>query len=93
MHRFFFLGKNNTFRKNEPRTIHRKRNTSKQKDRKSFFLKQNPIVAVVILKRTYRKWRFHRPRPTKIKIIPPKDDPKAMAVLTVKDVCFVSAIK
>lgn len=92
---FVFWGKNNTFqtKRTQDRTL-----VKKKKDRKSFFPKQNSIVAVVILKRTYRKWRFSRARrPTKINVVTAKDDPMAMVS---EDVCckitlssFVSAVK
>lgn len=91
----FFGEKNNTFqtKRTQDRTL-----VKKKKGRKSFFPKQNSIVAVVILQRTYRKLRFRRARrPTKINVVTAKDDPMAMAS---EDVCciitlssFVSAVK
>lgn len=90
----FFGEKNNTFQTKRTQDL----TLVKKKDRKSFFPKQNSTVAVVILKRTYRKLRFRRARrPTKINVVTAKDVPMAMVS---EDVCciitlssFVSAVK
>ena len=75
--------------------IPRKRN---RKTGSPSFETKTLFITVVILKRTYRKWRFRRPRrPTKIKVVTANDDPMAMAN---EDVCskttfssLVSAVK